>query len=295
MIGYVFFRIIVFIFRILPFSIIYLISDFFAFFMSNVFFYRKKVILENLKNSFPEKSLKEINKIKSKFYHHLTDIMLESIKGYTLSEKKLRKRYTYANKELSNKFYEQNKNIIFAGGHYGNWEWGSRSTPIELDHKIIAQYKPLANKYIEKYLHKLRTKNNAELLSIYKIGKDQLFNNSKNYILIMVGDQNPSNVEKAIWVNFLNQPTACLHGIEIYSKKLNMPVVYFSISKIKRGYYSLTMNTLTENPQNEAKGEITKKFMQALEYDIKNKPEYWLWSHKRWKHKFDKTKYHLFE
>lgn len=295
MIGYVFFRIIVFIFRILPFPIIYLISDFFAFLMSNIFFYRKKVIMENLKNSFPEKSLKEINKIKAKFYRHLTDIMLESIKGYTLNEKKLRKRYILNNKSLCDNFYEQGENIILAGGHYGNWEWGARSCPIELKHKILALYKPLANKYIEKYIHKLRTKNNAELLSIYSTGKEQLFKNQKNHLIIMVGDQNPSNIKRAIWVKFLNQPTACLHGIENYAKKLNMPVVYFSITKIKRGYYSISFKTITEQAQNEAKGEITKKFMQALEQDIKNKPEFWLWSHKRWKHKYDNSKYNLIE
>ncbi len=293
MIAYIFFRIAIFIFRLLPFPVIYLISDFFAFFMRDIFRYRREVIVHNLEKSFPEKTEKQRRKIMRKFYQHLTDLTVESIKGNSLTEKQIKKRYTYTNKELGNHFFDLGKKIIYAGGHYGNWEWGGISTPIELKHKIYVLYKPLANKRIDNYLKKMRSKHSARMLSIYMPNKDIFFNSEKDFALVMVGDQNPSNLKRAIWINFLNQPTACLHGIEAYAKNYDLPVVFFSINKKKRGFYEITFKLITEKPKNEDKGQITLKYMCELEKVIKNKPEYWLWSHKRWKHKFDETKYNI--
>lgn len=215
MIAYIFFRIAIFIFKLLPFPVIYLISDFFAFFMRDILRYRKKIVVNNLRNSFPKKTNKEIRKIMRKFYQHLTDLVVESIKGNSLSQRQIKKRYTYTNKELGNHFFEAGKKIIYAGGHYGNWEWGGISTPIELKHKIYVLYKPLANKRIDNYLKKMRSKNSAQMLSIYMPNKDIFFNSQRDFALVMVGDQNPSNLKRAIWINFLNQPTACLHGLSL--------------------------------------------------------------------------------
>ena len=295
MIGYIFFRIIIIIFKFIPFAIAYVISDFFAFIMRDVLQYRKKIIVENLKKSFPEKTDKERKKIMRKFYQHLTDLMVESIKSYTFPEKQIRKRYTYANKEVSDNFFEKGQKIIFSGAHYGNWEWGGVSTPIELKHDIIVLYKPLANKRIDNYVNKMRSVNSAKMLSIYSSEKDAIFSSDRNFILVMIGDQNPSNLRRAVWTKFLNQPTACLHGIEVYAKKYNFPVLYYSMEKKKRGYYHITFKIITENPKETSNGEITKKFMNEVEKDIKRQPEYWLWSHRRWKHKFDESKHKLID
>jgi KDO2-lipid IV(A) lauroyltransferase len=262
--------------------------------MADIIRYRKKIITQNLKNSFPEKDEKEIKRITKKYYRHLCDITLESIKGYTLSKKKLLKKCKVINPEIGDKFFEQGKNIIYAGGHYGNWEWGTRVAPLTFKHKIKIMYKPIRNKYIDRYINKMRAKDNAEMISIYYPGK-AFYNKKEIFSIIMVGDQNPPNKDKAIWVKFLNQPTACLHGIELYAKKFNTPVVYFTFKKTSRGNYQVYLQEITKEPRNEQKGLITQKYMQLLEKDIKEQPEYWLWSHKRWKHTFDETKHKIIE
>ncbi len=284
MLGYIFFRIIIFVFRLIPFPVLYLLSDVSAFFMGGVLGYRKKIIYENLKKSFPEKSEAEIKKIIKKYYIHLTDISFESLKGYTLSKEKLLKRFHIVNPELGNDFFDKNQSIIYASGHYGNWEWGTRAAPHLLLHEVFIMYKPMKNKRIDAYINRLRGRDNAKMISIYFTGKSFL-QQQKPYCIIMVGDQNPSSAKKALWVEFLNQPTACLHGIELYAKRMNLPVIYFVIKKIKRGHYQLYFDIITTSPRDTAKGEITKAYMKRLEQDIKEQPEFWLWSHRRWKRK----------
>ncbi len=284
MFSYVFFRIAIIFFKLLPFRIIYFLSDITAFLLKDIIKYRKKVVLNNLKNSFPEKNKDQIYSICKKFYKHLADIFLESFKGYSLNKKNLLKRFKVLKTSEINKLHNQQKNIIYAGGHIGNWEWGTRATPYYLKHSLAILYKPLKNKYIDKYLNNLRKKDNATMQSIYTTARAFL-KLPKPFAVIMLADQSPAKVKKAIWTKFLNQQTACLHGIELYAKKFNMPVVFFSIDKIKRGYYQVDNELISANPRDEKKGDITKKYMHKLEQKIKQTPQFWLWSHKRWKHK----------
>jgi len=289
MISYIFFRIIIFLYKITPLWLVYIYSDILFFLFFYVIKYRKKVVFSNLKNSFPDKSEEEIYIIAKKYYKHLADIMLESFKGYTLNADKLLKRFSVANPEIERILFEKGENIVFVGGHYGNWEWGTRATPYLLLHDVVILYKPLKNKYIDAYLNRLREKDNTKMQSIFTTGR-AFHNHTKPYTVIMVSDQNPANKKKAIWLDFLNQPTACLHGVELYAKKYKMPVVFFNISKIKRGYYEIDFELITSDPTQEAKGQIVKKFMNSLEKRIIQKPEYWLWSHKRWKAKIKPEK-----
>jgi KDO2-lipid IV(A) lauroyltransferase len=268
----------------MPFFVIYFLSDVSAFLMGQIIGYRKKIIYQNLKKSFPQKSDKEIKKIIKKYYLHLTDITFESLKGYSLKKEKLLKRFKIINPEVGNNFFTENQSIIYASGHYGNWEWGTKAAPELLLHDVFIMYKPMKNKRIDKYINKLRSDDKAQMISIYFTGKSFL-KQTKPYCIIMIGDQNPSSGRTAIWVDFLNQPTACLHGIELYAKKMNFPVVYFVIKKVKRGYYELHFDLLTKSPRETAKGEITQAYMKKLEQDIIDAPEFWLWSHRRWKRK----------
>ncbi len=282
---YFFFRYLIIVFYFTPFWYLYLLSDIFAFILFYFIPYRKKVVLTNLKNSFPNKSNKEINKIAREFYKHLIDLIFESLKGYTLPFEKISKRYKIENPDLLYKFTEQGKDTIAAAGHYGNWEWGTIVLPqiINQDFKII--YKPLSNKYINDYLKKSRAKNKGELVSM-KLTR-RIFSHQKDKPLtaVMLGDQSPSNKKKAIWVNFLNQDTACIHGIEFYSKFFNTPVIFFNINKVKRGHYEVDYELLTDKPNELEEGKLTQMYMNLLEKCILKKPEYYLWSHKRWKHK----------
>lgn len=281
-----FLKIFVFSYKLVPMWLLYFYSDILTFILNHILTYRKKVIYKNLSTSFPEKTEKEIKKIANKFYKHLADLILEGLKGFSMSQKEILKRYKVVDVEGTKHLYENEKNIIFATGHYGNWEWGFRATPLQLYHKSVALFKPLKNKKINEYFRKLRSKDKIQLISIRATAR-AFYNQNKPFCVVMAGDQNPSNREKAIWVDFLNQPTACLHGIEFYAKRYDTAVVFAEFRKVKRGYYEVHFDQITENPKEMADGQITKTFMNKLEKVIRERPEYWLWSHKRWKQKYN--------
>ncbi len=284
-IVYLFFRIFVFLFSILPFRLLYLHSDILYCILFHIFKYRKDVVFDNLRKSFPEKSEEEIRAIAKGFYKNLSDITLESIKGFSMSKKTFLKRYRILNSELLDTYFEKGQNLIALAAHYGNWEWAAVSFGFQLKFKCLGLYKPLSNKYIDEYLLKKRSVLGMNLVPIKDTYKTFASNHEKPALFLMASDQSPSNIKRAIWVNFLNRDTACLHGAEKYAKMYNLPLLYFDLERIKRGYYQISISVLEENPQNLPDGEITKLYMQHLERVIRKKPENWLWSHRRWKHK----------
>ncbi|MDD4149605.1 MAG: lysophospholipid acyltransferase family protein [Bacteroidales bacterium] len=281
------FRILVAMFSIVPFWILYIYSDCLYFLLYHVFGYRKNVVIANLKMCFPDKTDNEIKNIGRKFYKHLSDITLESVKGMSIREKTLKKHYIIKYQELANKYFTENKSILCLTSHYGNWEYGILGTNNSIKHQTIALYLPLTNKYSERYGLKRRKRFGMKMVEVQET--KSIFNPppSSPVAVIMAADQSPSNLERAIWVNFLGVETACLHGPEVYAKKTGMPVVYLKISKLKRGYYSLEFEELIKNPEKCEPNEITNVYFKRLEQDIKDQPEYWLWSHRRWKHKKD--------
>lgn len=270
-------------FYITPFWLLYRISDILYFLMFYVFKYRKKVVLKNLSNSFSHKSKEEIDEISKGFYKNLCDILLEGIKGFSMSKASIIKRHKVLHPEIINEYYHQGKSVIVLTAHYTNWEWGAYSGGLQVLHPNIAFYKPLTNVYIDKYMQKRRAKCNTRLVPIYVTAKS--FEENKNQVCayLMAADQSPSNVKKAYWILFLNQDTACLHGPEKYAKMLNLPVLYLDIQRVRRGFYELETSILTEQPLEQKESGITEMYMRKLESIILAKPENWLWSHKRWK------------
>ncbi len=284
-ISYIFFRLLIFVFWLTPFFILYIYSEIAYFLLYKVFKYRVSTVQKNLKNSFPEKSAKERLRIEKLFYKNLSDITLEGIKGMSMSKKALLKRYRVTNPELTDKYFKQNKNIIGVGSHYANWEWGVLSFSLQYTHQTFGLYKPLSNKYIDNYVKSSRAAWGMNLIPIKETAKR--FNEEREIpsMYFMVSDQSPSNNKFAKKIQFLNQETYCLHGVERYAKMKDWPVVYGDVQRVKRGYYEVTINVITENPKETDDGEITQKFMLILEEIINKKPEDWLWSHKRWKRK----------
>jgi Kdo2-lipid IVA lauroyltransferase/acyltransferase len=268
---------------LMPFRLLYCFSDFLYFIFFYIVKYRKKVVFQNLRNSFPEKSEKEIRTIAKKFYKHLCDILLESIKGFKLSKKQILKRHRLINPDFLNSYFERGQSVIVATAHYSNWEWGSLSGGLQTKFRLIGFYKPLSNNYVDELLKRSRAKCGMNLITIFETFKT--FQKSKDEIFayILASDQSPSNYKKAFWVNFLNQETACLHGIEKYAKLFNYPVLYIHIYRIKRGYYEIEIKKIIDNPTEYMEGEITKSYMELLEKIIKENPYEWLWSHRRWK------------
>jgi KDO2-lipid IV(A) lauroyltransferase len=284
MITKIFYYILILPLSLLPYPLLYLLSDIIFLIMYRVIGYRKEVVFTNLKNSFTNKSKQELKKIMSDFYRHLCDIIMESVKGFTISEKQLRKRLIIKNPEFSNYFADKRQSIIFVGGHYNNWEICAQAFAMYSNHKCIGIYKPLSNAFINDKIYTSRSKYGMHLISM-KQTKKSFEDGDEPKAIVFGSDQNPANPKRAHWVQFLNQDTGVLFGVERYAKEYDWPVVFVSIRKAKRGYYEVEYSLVTDNPNEEPHGKITEDFTKRLEQDIINQPQYWLWSHKRWKHK----------
>lgn len=273
---------------ILPFRLLYLLSDGIYIILYYVIGYRKAVVLENLRNSFPEKTEKEIKDTCKRYYKYLCDISLETFKTLTISKKAMLKHCSFdeASLALLNKLADENKSIILVLGHLGNWEWSGNTFSILCKHKLYVIYHPLANKHFNGLIIKMRKKYGTGLIPMRETFRTVLSHEYQEELTAtaFIADQSP-NPEKACWTEFLNQDTPVSQGAELIARKTNYPVVYSSIKKTGRGYYKMFAELLFENPKNASEGEITEAHTKKLEKNIKEQPEVWIWSHRRWKHK----------
>ena len=279
-----FFYAFIWLLTLLPLRILYLISDFLYLLNLYVIRYRKKVIEKNLRNAFPEKSEKERRKIMKKFYRHFCDMIIEIVKIINFHPKNHAKRFRFKNLSLWNKYYLKRESAIIVSGHYGNWEWASR-LPSVSPHKYYVTYQKLKNKRFDKLVNKIRKRygvNTVLMQRTYKtvtkaIQKDEFF------AIWLLFDQAPPK-KHPNWTMFLNQPTQFYNGAEKMARKYNLKVIWLEIDKIKRGHYQASFRELIDEPQKTKPGEITKAVANALENQIRRRPEFWLWSHNRWKH-----------
>jgi KDO2-lipid IV(A) lauroyltransferase len=280
---YILFRLVIIIASIIPFRILYFLSDITCFILYRIIRYRRKVVLDNLRKSFPEKSKEEIEKLTGKFYHFLTDLLFESLKGMSLGKDEIEKRHHYINPEVINRYLDQGTSVLGIMAHYGNWEWGAFSGAGSFHGQMLAFYKPLQNKIIDRYVVKHRARFNCRLSSI----SDTFFTfrrcQNQKVVYFMVADQSPSNLRRSYWFDFLHQDTAFIHGPENYSRMYNLPVVYIDIRRTGRGFYQVSFSLLTDQPASLPEGEVTRLYKEKLESVIEKEPAYWLWSHRRWK------------
>ncbi len=289
-ISALFFRVMVFIFRLMPFRLIYLLSDGFAFLLHHIIGYRRSVMISNLRMAFPEKNESEIRRLVHLSYRNLADIFLESVKGFSFTPSKQVKRYKVINPEFLKNYANKQQSFIMATGHYGNWEWGAYFLTLQISvFNILALYKPLKNKFIDAYMRKKRESTGVITQPIMDTAKVFEDFKLKPTLFALIGDQSPSNLSRSYWVDFLGRSTAFLHGIETYARKYNLPVVFIDVQRVRRGYYELELSQITNDPNSLAKGEITARYARKLEEVIRKKPEDWLWSHKRWKHQPNKS------
>jgi KDO2-lipid IV(A) lauroyltransferase len=250
----------------------------------HVFGYRKKVVNENLRNSFPEKTEKEIKAIERKFFRNLTDVMIETVKEFTISAKSVKKRFKFVNPEEFQKHYDNNKSVMMLMGHYTNWEYGV-TAPLWVPQECWAVYGKLENPVMDKYLVRTREKFGFTLYPMEKTYDVMLEHKQGDKLYMFMADQSPHHAKIKYWIPFLNQETPVHIGAEKLSKMLDLAVVFIDIQRVKRGYYEITAHTLFDNPKETAEHEITDKYFEILENVIRKKPENWLWSHKRWKYK----------
>ena len=270
---------------LLPFRILYKLSDVIFIILFRLTGYRKKVVLENLVKSFPHKSKKEIDLIAEKFYRHLSDLIVESIKIFTISESEIKKRVRCINADLLRKYYNEKKSLILAGGHFNNWEIFAVAAHSFIPHLPIGIYLPLTNKFFDGKMKKTRCRFGLKMISTREV--KETFEQEKNNLTatIFAIDQSPSNSSRSHWTTFLNQETAVMTGTERYAIQYNYPVLFGRIKKTGRGYYETEFEIVSATPANTKPGEITEAITKLLEKDIIRHPEYWLWSHRRWKRK----------
>jgi KDO2-lipid IV(A) lauroyltransferase len=270
----------------LPLPILYLFSDFVYFIIYHIIGYRKKVVLINMTNSFPEKSKEEILTIRKEFFHHFCDSFVETIKLWSISEKEIKKRCHFKNPDLFDIYAEKGQSIVAVLGHYGNWEWMTSFSAWK-NYNFLPIYKPLHNKVFDKMYIEIREHFGAKTLAKNDTLRTMISYKRKNEFTItaFIGDQTPKRDNIHYWTQFLNQETPILQGTERIAKKLNQAVIYVYMKKVKRGYYEIEFLPLFDDPKNTQENEITEKHTRILEEIINRDPAYWLWSHKRWKHK----------
>ncbi len=272
----------------LPFWALYAVSDFLFILLFYVIGYRRKVVELNLRNSFPEKSEKEILTLSKKYYQYLCDLSLETFKKITMSREDALKHCKFHHAELLNRLKEENKSVILLMGHYGNWEWAGSSFTLSTNHQLYVVYKALTNPYFERLMVKSRTMFGTRLIKVENTLRDIIANKGTPSTFAFIADQTPFP-EQAYWTTFLNQDTPIYTGAEKLAKKLGYPVVFVNIVRMKRGYYEIFPELLFENPSLCKPNEITEVYIRRLESEIKKMPETWLWSHRRWKYTRDKA------
>jgi len=270
----------------LPMRILYIKSDVYFFILYYIIGYRKKVVVENLKLSFPEKSDEELQLMSKKFFKHLMDLLVESIKAFSISEKQILKRYKYKNCELVNTITQQGKSIALVAAHQANWEW-SISLPLVLDIDIYGAYTKLNNKYFEKAVRNSREKFGVigfKTSDMVK-GMKNNFENNKQGAYILLSDQSPQPHKSFYWREFFNTKVPVHTGAEMLSKKFDLVVINYVTKKVKRGYYETEFQLITDTPKDFDNYQITDKYIDLTEKNILKQPELYLWSHKRYKHR----------
>jgi KDO2-lipid IV(A) lauroyltransferase len=267
-------------------TILYLISDFFYVLLFYVFGYRKKVVLNNLQLAFPEKEEKELLRIRKKFFRHFTDLIVESIKAFTMTKSFVKKRYKFNNPEVINAVYNKGRNIAFVGAHQANWEW-SCSMPMWVDITCFGAYTRVGNKYFDRVLKSSRMKYGFDgyetTQTIEAITKN--CNEGKQALYLLLSDQSPQVHKTHYWSEFMGVKVPIHTGAEMLAKRFDMSVVNYSVKKIKRGHFEVTFELITEDPKSFKDYNITDQYLTITERNIREQPEYYLWSHKRFKHR----------
>jgi len=268
---------------LLPFWVLYLVADILFFILYYITGYRRKVVQENLRNSFPEKSDKERRLIEKKYFKYMADLMMETIKCVSMPAKDVKQRMTVTNPEVVEQYFNRGKCILAATAHYGNWELACLRFGFTTDKKRLIVYKPQSNQVLTDFFNSTRSRVGSEMISMKQTLRKMIQYKDQLFFAVFASDQAPVREDSKYFTTFLNQPTAVFLGVEKLSKMINSVVVFYQIEVVKRGYYSATIVPLCDEPKETRPYEITEAHVKYLESMIREKPEYWLWSHRRWK------------
>lgn len=270
----------------LPFGLLYLLADVIAFVLRVVIGYRRKVVFENLRKSFPQKTEAELNNIAKEFYRNLADRIVEGLKCISLSKEEILKRCPVENYNLVEGYCKQGRSVVAVLGHSGSWEMACLSSSIYIDNYIkYSIYTAGRNQQFDDFLKRTRGRFGMQLISMQQTPNYLRHGFGGVSVGMYLADQNHSNPKRAYWTNFLNQDTPFMTGAARFAKAHNSVLIFVKVKQKRRGYYSIENVLLEENPADYTEQQLTEKFVHAFEEQISEKPADWLWSHKRWKHK----------
>jgi KDO2-lipid IV(A) lauroyltransferase len=276
-------------FSLLPLRVLYALSDIIYAFIFYIGKYRRDVVMNNLQIAFPEKTEKERLLIAKKFYHNLVDTIVETVKMFSASDKFIQKHFT-GNWEVVNSFkssgQSSGRKIHLHIGHNFNWEWGNAAGGKKLEMPFIGVYLPLSNKIFDRIFIKLRSRSGTLLARATHMQQDLLPYRAKPYLLGLAADQNPGNLTKALWFNFFGKPAPFINQPAKHAIRNDCVVIFAFIHKKRRGYYEVVFEVEEENPRNTNEAELTQRFVRHLEEVIREYPDMWLWSHRRWRHEW---------
>ena len=271
----------------LPLRILYVFSDFFYLIIYYIVGYRKKIARKNIEKSFPEKSKKELRRIERRFFRYFCDLFVETFYEMHMSEKEVLRRMDLGDIDLILEQYAKGKSIMLMSAHYGNWEWASAfALKLPKDMQIYNVYKRLNNKKFDNFMLEIRSKFKGQSVEIHNLLRTMVNLRKEGRISVfgMISDQSPWVGNINHWNTFLNQDTPVITGTEQLAKKFDYPVFYIHIHRVKRGYYKFEYIPVSLEPTLTSEFEISNKYMEILEKKIQAAPEYWLWTHNRWKH-----------
>ena len=276
---------------ILPMRALYVISDMSYLFLYYIIGYRKKVVRNNLELCFPKKNKRELRDLEKKSFRHFVDVFMEFVKSFSITEKELSQRLTLTNPEILDKYFDANKSVVFISGHYANWEWVPFIVESRLNYHLNVVYKKLANKHFDKLVRRTRKKFGVSVFSTNDFYPEILRNIKNNKIGAygFIADQSPKWNKVKYWGNFMDIEIPVITGPESIAKKLDLPVFYFKTERVRRGVYECSFVLLEENPKHAAPFELTDKSTKELEKQIRKAPEFYFWTHKRFKHIGKKT------
>jgi KDO2-lipid IV(A) lauroyltransferase len=274
----------------LPFGFLYALSGFIAFLLNRVVGYRKKVVRDNLANSFPDIAQKEIKKIIPAFYRNLVDVSLETFKMNTLSKDELRQRVQLKGENPLLKHLADKRNVVMVMSHMGNWEWVSQRLGFHvLEYEYVGIIaKEMSDKFMDEFFTDLRKFHSrgsvVEVIPFAQTSRHVAANRKKHSVIVTIADQSPHKDEIHYRTTFLNQDTGVFLGPERIAKSLDSVVLFCSVIRLRRGYYEIWIDYVAENPKDMEPYFITNRHLQLLEKNIAQQPESWLWSHRRWKY-----------
>lgn len=279
-----------FLFSLLPWWLLFAISDVCAFFLYHVIRYRKTTVFKNLKIAFPEKSVRERHRIAKQFYKNFADSFIETVKLRFISRKEFSKRFSY-NHDVLQQAAAAGKSMTMALCHTFNWEYVCLGVSLNFPFSFLAVYMPVENKALDKLFIKLRSRFGAKMVRATKFKEDFIPYSKQIFAIGLVSDQRPGSPLNAYWLPFFGKMTPFVKGPEKQAILYNGYVVYADMRKVKRGYYNLNLEILTKAPSTLQRGVITKMIVAKMEKTIREYPANYLWSHKRWKWDFDEEKY----